>query len=160
MTGQLSQARLAALLQRRSAHRFRARELEEMRGVWRVLVRDFFLKRIRPGVPVLDVGAGACLFVNEVVASRRIALDANPDLRRHAAPGVEVLQTNDQSLAPRPDGSTGHDFGFVDHGTTVTDTSLREARELAGLNRLPPAPWLLGRQTFVEAFKPRGAGPS
>ncbi len=50
-----------------------------MRGVWRVLVTGFFQARIRPEATVLDVGAGLCLFINEVRAARRIALDANPD---------------------------------------------------------------------------------
>jgi len=69
-----------------------------MRAVWNVLVRDFFQKRVRTDATVLDVGAGACLFINAIQASRRIALDANPDVRVHAAPGVETVVTEDLSL--------------------------------------------------------------
>lgn len=88
-----------------------------MRKVWHVLVRDFFQKRIRPDSTVLDVGAGPCLFINEVRARRRIALDANPDIQDHADPGVEAILSNDLSLNEIADGSVDHVFlsNFLEH---------------------------------------------
>jgi SAM-dependent methyltransferase len=56
------------------------------------------------------VGAGHCHFINAVRAARRIALDANPDLRRYVAPGVEALVSSDLSLGALPDGAIGHVF--------------------------------------------------
>ena len=75
-------------------------------------------------------------------------------------------------------------FDFIDHRVILTDASLREALEVAGFHvaemrarflpftsksrmpkwewavrlylRLPPAQWLLGRQSFALAVKPRG----
>ena len=101
---------LASILQRIYENRFPPREIEAMRGVWRVLVRDFFQSRVRRDATVLDVGAGACLFINEVDARRRIAIDANPNLVNFAATGVEAIVTQDLSLTEVPDGSVGHAF--------------------------------------------------
>jgi len=101
---------LAPILQRIYENRFPPREIEAMRGVWRVLVRDFFQSRVRRDATVLDVGAGACLFINEVDARRRIAIDANPNLVNFAATGVEAIVTQDLSLTEVPDGSVGHAF--------------------------------------------------
>lgn len=101
---------LAPILQRIYENRFPPHEIEAMRGVWRVLVRDFFQRRVRSDATVLDVGAGACLFINEVAAKRRIAIDANPNLAKFAAAGVEAIVTQDLSLAKVPDASVGHAF--------------------------------------------------
>jgi SAM-dependent methyltransferase len=97
--------------------RFSGEDLSEMRGVWRVLVRDFFQRRLRRDAVVVDVGAGPCLFINEVRAARRIALDANPELVRFAAPGVEAHVTSDLSLREIPDAGAGHVFlsNFLEH---------------------------------------------
>ncbi len=37
---------------------------------------------------VLDVGAGYCDFINQINASRKYALDVNPDVAHYCAPGV------------------------------------------------------------------------
>ena len=52
---------LAAILQRIYDNRFPPHEIEAMRKVWQVLVRDFFQSRVRSDATVLDVGAArAC----------------------------------------------------------------------------------------------------
>jgi len=219
----------APILERLYARRFSEADLGEMQGVWRALVRGFLGRRIRPEATVVDLGAGACLFINEVRAARRIALDANPDLRRRAAPGVEAFVTTDLSLRELDDGSVGHVFisnflehlpdhravlellaavlrklqpggtvlilqpnfrleprryfDFVDHQVILTDASLIEALEVVGfevrevrvrflpftsksvLPRWPwlvrlylwlrPVQWLLGKQSFLVAARPK-----
>jgi SAM-dependent methyltransferase len=112
-----AKAELGTLLTRLYRRRFSEAELRDMREVWRVLVERFFQERIEPDSTVLDLGAGACLFINHVRARRRIALDANPDLIKYAAPGVETLVTDDLSLAQITDGSIGHVFlsNFLEH---------------------------------------------
>ena len=97
--------------------RFPPAELEEMRGVWRVLVRDFFGPRIPERGTVVDVGAGPCLFINEVKAARRIAVDANPTLAQSAAPGVEAVVDGDVDLPSVPDGTADTVFmsNFLEH---------------------------------------------
>jgi SAM-dependent methyltransferase len=108
---------LAGTLERLYRRRFTQADLQEMRGVWRALVRGFFQKRIDPSATVLDLGAGACLFINEVRAARRIAVDANPDLAEHAASGVEAIVSGDLSLPAVGDGTLGHAFvsNFLEH---------------------------------------------
>jgi SAM-dependent methyltransferase len=224
-------AELAQALERLYRRRFSETDLGRLRDVWRVLVRDFFQRRIDTAGAVLDIGAGACLFINEVRAARRIAIDANPDLRRHAAPGVEAIVTDDLSLSGIPDGSIGcvflsnvlehlpdhlavlrllsaayrklspggsimvlqpnfrleprRYFDFLDHRVILTDASLVEALETAGFRieelrarflpftsksrlpqwawavrlylRMPPAQWLLGKQTFARGVRPAPA---
>jgi SAM-dependent methyltransferase len=104
-------------LERLYRQRFSDADLGEMRGVWKVLVRDFFQPRLRSHRPVVDVGAGPCLFINEVRAAHRVALDANPEVRRFAAPGVEAHVTSDLSLREIPDHWAGHVFlsNFLEH---------------------------------------------
>jgi len=145
---------LAPILQRIYENRFPPDEIEAMRGVWGVLVRDFFQSRVRSDATVLDVGAGACLFINEVTARRRIAIDANPNLANFAAAGVEAIVTQDLSLAQVLDASIGHAFlsnvlehmpsflgvlgllgaihAKLEHQVILTDASLREALESVG----------------------------
>jgi SAM-dependent methyltransferase len=108
---------LSRTLERLYRRRFSAVELAEMRGVWRVLVRQFFQRRLRSDRVIVDVGAGPCLFINEVRAARRIALDANPEIVRFAAPGVEAHVTSDLSLREIPDEGAGHVFlsNFLEH---------------------------------------------
>jgi 2-polyprenyl-3-methyl-5-hydroxy-6-metoxy-1,4-benzoquinol methylase len=126
---------LADVLQRLYRNLFSAAELAAMRKVWRVLVRDFFQKHIRPDSTVLDVGAGPCLFINEVRARRRIAFDANPDLRDHADPEVETVLAKDLSLDEFPDGTVDHVFlsNFLEHlpdYRTILDLLARIHRKL------------------------------
>jgi SAM-dependent methyltransferase len=108
---------LADVLARLYQRRFSSSDLAGLRVVWRALVRGFFQKRIRREAAVVDLGAGACLFINEVQAVRRIALDANPRLVDHVAPGVEAIVTRDLSLDELPDAGVGHVFvsNFLEH---------------------------------------------
>jgi hypothetical protein len=94
----MAKANLANVLSRLYANRFSESDLAEMREVWTILVRHFFQKRIPTDASVLDFGAGPCLFINVVNARRRIALDANPEVRRFASQGVEVVENADLSL--------------------------------------------------------------
>lgn len=208
-------------------HRWRDDELERLERVWRVITADFLQRFVDINSEVLDVGAGFCHFINAVKARRRIALDANPAVRDHAAPGVETLVTDDLSLSIIDDESLdvvfvsnflehlqdstaviallraicsklrsggkllvlqpnfravgAAYFDFVDHRIVLTDSSLREALEVAGFrierlirrflpytskSRLPKSPrlaalylklpplWrLFGGQAFAVAVK-------
>jgi len=112
-----SEADIGAIYERLYRQRFDPTDLAVMRGVWRILVRDFFQQRIRPDATVVDLGAGPCLFINEVRAARRLALDANPDVLRHAGAGVEAHVITDLELGAVPDRTVGHFFlsNFLEH---------------------------------------------
>ncbi len=52
---------------------------------------DFFSVTSRWRPTILEVGAGRCEFINNIVAARKIAVDLSTDTPRFAAPGVEVM---------------------------------------------------------------------
>ena len=63
--------------------------LAERRGVWREIVR--YVAQDVPGAQaVLELGAGYCDFINQYPAARRLAFDLNPEMVRHADPGVDL----------------------------------------------------------------------
>ena len=82
---------LGAHLDELYANRFPAADRANKARLWRTLCTVFFSRYVSAGDAVLDVGAGYCDFINNVTARRRIAVDINPDTRRHAGTGVEVL---------------------------------------------------------------------
>jgi SAM-dependent methyltransferase len=89
---ELEPSRLTALYR----HRF-ASESEQRQELWAVLCTHFFQRWVPEDAVVLDLAAGHCEFVNNIRAGRRIAVDLNPDVRLHAAAGVEthVLRSDD-----------------------------------------------------------------
>jgi SAM-dependent methyltransferase len=57
--------------------------------VWKV-VADYLSAWIPPNAHVLEIGAGYCDWINNVVAARRVAVDIWPEMTRYAAAGVET----------------------------------------------------------------------
>lgn len=80
-------------------------------GVWRALWRHHFSRVVSPSDCVLDVGAGWGSFINQVVARRRIALDAWEGLPAQVAPGVEAVVAPLTKLDFLEEGSV--DFAFA-----------------------------------------------
>ena len=103
--------------------RFDPRDLQNKRTLWEVLVRDAFQTYVPPGATVVDLGAGNCEFVNAVVASRKIAVDLNPDTVEFANPGVEVLIARSDSMEALSTGSVDTVFtsNFFEHLSTKAD---------------------------------------
>ncbi len=63
------------------------RDLPKRQVVWRALGR--YLQRFIPREStVLDLGAGYCVFINNIEAKGRYAVDQDAVVREHAAPGV------------------------------------------------------------------------
>jgi SAM-dependent methyltransferase len=58
--------------------------------VWKVVARHLAI-HASPSAHVLELGAGYCDWINNVRASRRVAVDVWPELPAHAAPGVEAM---------------------------------------------------------------------
>jgi SAM-dependent methyltransferase len=58
--------------------------------VWQVVARHL-APHVGPDAHVLELGAGYCDWINNVSASRRVAVDVWPELPAHTAPGVEPL---------------------------------------------------------------------
>lgn len=104
-------------LQTLYANRFTPEEVAWKRRVWSILWEERFSRWVRPTDVLLDVGAGACEFINVAVAARRIAVDLNPDTARVAAPGVEVQARSASDLSFLRDGEVDVVFtsNFLEH---------------------------------------------
>ena len=98
-------------------HRFDSAERAEKARLWQTLCRSFFQRYIRPHDTVLDVGAGFCEFINNIHCGRRLAVDTSEDVRRHAAPGVEVVLCRADRMAAIGDDSVDVAFAsnFFEH---------------------------------------------
>jgi hypothetical protein len=59
-------------------------------SVWKAICEYLQIFVPADGV-VLEVGAGYCDFINQIKASRRYAVDVNPDVVRYCAPGVQFV---------------------------------------------------------------------
>ena len=79
------------------SQRFPDSELKNKHAIWQVLCTDFFSRYVKPTDTVVDIGAGYCEFINNIVAKEKIAVDLNPDVSRFAARGVRII--NDSCIA-------------------------------------------------------------
>jgi SAM-dependent methyltransferase len=90
--------------------------LRGRRGVWRAIAR-YVARDAGPVDTLLELGAGYCDFVNQFPARRRIAFDLNPEMKRWAAPGVELRIESALELAGIARGSVDLVFAsnFLEH---------------------------------------------
>jgi SAM-dependent methyltransferase len=111
----------AADLQRIYATRF-AGKAEHRQQVWQILCRHFS-RWIPPKASVLDLGCGYCEFINNVRASRKFAMDLNPEAQAFANPEVMVLQQNCAENWNLPPNSQDVVFtsNFFEHLPSKTD---------------------------------------
>ena len=77
-------------LQIQYAHRFTPLEAYRDR-VWRILTAKFFQKLIPADSTVLDLGCGWGEFINNIVATKKYAMDLNRDAADKLAHGIEFL---------------------------------------------------------------------
>src|SRR5215472_9555211 len=110
-------------LSRLYALRFSRNEQERKNRVWRVLCRTFFQRYVDRDDTVLDLGAGYCEFINNIVCGRRIAVDLSDEARLHANPGVEVISGTGTDLSALANGTIDVAFAsnFFEHLPTKAD---------------------------------------
>jgi SAM-dependent methyltransferase len=98
-------------------NRFDERERKAKDAVWAELCERWFARYVDGAATVLDVGAGLCELINHLHAGRRIAVDANPDLPRFAAAGVETHVARAEEMGFLPTGSVDVAFtsNFLEH---------------------------------------------
>jgi SAM-dependent methyltransferase len=104
-------------LARMYSERFNANEQRTKQNIWKVLCSDFFQRYVRPSDTVLDVGAGYCEFINNIVCQSKIALDLSEDTERYAAPGVHVVRCMSNAMVDIADASVDVAFAsnFFEH---------------------------------------------
>jgi SAM-dependent methyltransferase len=114
-------------------HRFDSRALEGKNRLWKVLCEGFFQRYVK-GPMVVDVGAGACEFINNIRAPQKIAVDLNPDTRTFAAAGVSVFLSGAERMPFLPSGGADTVFmsNLLEHMKDKTRVMevLEEARRI------------------------------
>jgi len=73
------------------AHRFADASQSRRAAMWAVLCDVVLQRYIDPTDTVLDLGAGFCEFINAIRCDRKVAIDANPAVRQHAADDVTAI---------------------------------------------------------------------
>lgn len=101
----------AAVTVDRGYHQTRFEYDARRETLWRSLYRFFFKRWIREEDCVVELGAGYGHFINNVIARRRIALDAWPDMPKYLQPGVECQIRSVTDLSFLQDASV--DFAFA-----------------------------------------------
>jgi SAM-dependent methyltransferase len=99
-------------------YRNRFAQQGEIRGdLWSVLCRDYFQRWVPETSTVLDVAAGHCEFINNIVAGRKLAVDLNPDLVNRAGADVEATVSRSDAMDHIPDHSVDRVFisNFFEH---------------------------------------------
>lgn len=90
--------------------RFSEQELAQARAFWRPICR-YLQRYVDPQGTTLDLGAGYCHFINNIVSAKKLALDLNGEnLRLYAAPDVRRIESTGADLAEIPSGSTDSVF--------------------------------------------------
>jgi ubiquinone/menaquinone biosynthesis C-methylase UbiE len=99
------------------AKRFSPDEKARKTVVWKTLCTYFFQKYVQPTDTVLDIGAGYCEFINNILCQQKIALDTNEETTQYAGPDVRVIQSRSSSMDTLEDASVDIAFtsNFFEH---------------------------------------------
>jgi SAM-dependent methyltransferase len=111
------------------------------KGLWEVLVEDYFCRWIPESATVLDFGCGKGEFINAVRAKRRIGVDIRKELADHLKVGVEFQLLRETRLPEFADGTIDVVFcsNLLEHlpdRETVTLLLREFARVLSPTGRL------------------------
>src|SRR5262245_38278934 len=68
-------------------------------AMWRELCAGYFQRFVPADSTVLEVGAGYCEFINNIIAARKIAVDLNPATREFAGLEVQVVEASSTNLS-------------------------------------------------------------
>jgi SAM-dependent methyltransferase len=91
----------AAELSRIYGRRFE-QNLEYRNQVWKVLTTQFFQRWVPRESSVLDLGCGYGVFINNIEAREKLALDMNPDTKSHLSSDVHFIQQDCSQPWPIP----------------------------------------------------------
>ena len=120
--------------------------------VWKAVARHLEA-HVPPNAHVLELGAGYCDWINNVRASRRVAVDVWPELPAHTAPGVEALVL-DISNGLQSVGDASFDVvlasNLLEH--FAPDAAAAVARDVARLLR-PRGRFILIQPNFRYAYR-------
>ncbi|MGF1656987.1 MAG: class I SAM-dependent methyltransferase [Verrucomicrobiales bacterium] len=89
-------------LQKEYALRF-AHMAQYRDAVWKILIRRFFQEKIGTDQVILDLGSGWGEFINNIQASRKYAMDLNPEARERVSSDVVFLEQDCSAVWDLPD---------------------------------------------------------
>lgn len=75
-------------------HRRFGEDFEFRQKMYEVLCSSFFQRHISEDACILEIGAGYCEFINNIQASKKVAIDLNPDVKKFAGDDVEAITTS------------------------------------------------------------------
>ncbi len=128
-------------------NRFDEAEVASKRVLWGALCSGFFQAYVPEEGSVVDLGAGNCEFTNAIRASRRIAVDLNPETKSFADAGVTVLETSSTDLSALEDAS-------IDTCSPRTSSNICRAKLCCSTPcKLRPVWPIFGRQMLVVASR-------
>ena len=112
--------------------RFTSSEIERKAKIWNILANSFFQKYVPVDGTVVDLGAGNGEFINAIQASRKIAVDLNPQTRNALNPDIEFMENSSTDLIALNDHSvdtvfTSNFFEHLPSADSLIDT-LKECR--------------------------------
>ena len=85
--------------------RFSEQDLAQARAIWRPICR-YLQRYVDPQGTTMDLGAGYCHFINNIVSREKLALDLNGEnLRKYAAPDVRCIEATGADLTAIASGS-------------------------------------------------------
>ncbi len=97
--------------------RFTSEQERVRSSSWRVLCRDFFQRYILPSDTIVDIGAGDGLFLKNIRASKKIAVDLSEHAKELEKHGIEVIQVSASQFVKHLSGSVDVVFmsNFLEH---------------------------------------------
>jgi len=115
-------------------------EIDFRDRMWKTLCEDFFQAYVPEGASVVDAGCGQCGFINHIRCAKKIAVDINPDAKKFAKAGVEVVIGDSADMKAVMDNSVDIVFisNFLEHLTRkgIMDTFREVLRILRPRGRL------------------------
>lgn len=97
--------------------RFSESELPRKNAIWKVICNDHLQRFIRPTDTVVDIACGYGEFLNNIRATRKIAVDLNPDAQKFLSADVEFNQcmATDLSSVVKGEADVVFTSNFLEH---------------------------------------------
>jgi len=97
--------------------RFAETELPRKSAIWKVICNDYLQRFIRPTDTVVDIACGYGEFLNNIRASRKIAVDLNPDAQKFLSADIEFnhCMATDLSSVVKGEADVVFTSNFLEH---------------------------------------------
>lgn len=97
--------------------RYHANDLSRKNAIWKVLCNNFFQKYINKTDIVIDVACGHREFINNIIASNKIAIDLNPESKKFLDSSINFYQLSASNISQVGEGIADVLFvsNFLEH---------------------------------------------